>query len=80
MATAFSGCAFSTLEISTWLLSEEGDLPEKRVYEFTLGLNELKDSYFVRAFNFADKIFYGSTEITLREATEEEIEAFRAEK
>ena len=69
-----------TGSVATWLLSEEGELPEKRVAEFTLGLNELRDSYSVRAFNFMGKIFYGSAELTLREATAEEIAAFGAEK
>ena len=69
-----------TGHVATWLLSEKGELPEKYLSEFTLGLNELKDSYSVRAFNFADKIFYDSAEITMREATEAEIAAFAAEK
>ena len=69
-----------TGHVATWLLSEEGALPEKYISEFTLGLNELTDSYFVRAFNFADKIFYDSAEITMREATEEEIEALQEAK
>ena len=67
-----------TGHVATWLLSEEGELPEKLVSEFTLGLNELKDSYSVRAFNFDSKIFYDSAEITMREATKEEIESFGA--
>lgn len=67
-----------TGHVATWLLSEEGELPEKLVSEFTLGLNELKDSYSVRAFNFDSKIFYDSAEIIMREATKEEIESFGA--
>lgn len=69
-----------TGHVATWLLSEEGALPEKYISEFTLGLNELTDSYFVRAFNFDSKVFYDSAEITMREATAEEIEALQEAK
>lgn len=67
-----------TGHVGTGLLSEKGELPEKYLSEFTLGLNELKDSYSVRAFNYDGKIFYDSAEIVMREATPEDLAAFPA--
>ena len=64
-----------TGHVATWLLSEEGELSKKFLSEFTLGLNKLRDSYNVRAFNFADKTFYDGAVITMREATENSVRA-----
>ena len=67
-----------TSYITNVQISEEGEGPRRMVAEFTLGLNELRDSYHVRIFDYATKTFYGSAEITMREATEEDLSAFPA--
>ena len=68
-----------TGSITSVLISREGETPRRMLAEFTLGLNELKDSYSVRIFDYETKTFYGQAEIRLREATEEEMARFQAE-
>lgn len=62
-----------TGSITNIRLNPDDEEPRRMALEFTLGLNELKDSYHVRIFDYETKTFYGSAEITLREAEEEEI-------
>ncbi len=60
------------------LISEEGEMPMRFIDEFTLGLNELSDSYTLRVFDQFTRERYDSAVVTLREATKEEIESFGA--
>lgn len=52
------------------LLSGEGEMPMRFIDEFTLGLNELSDSYTLRVFDSYTWERYDSAVVTLREATE----------
>ena len=69
-----------TGSVTRRLLSKEDEMPMRFVEEFTLGLNELSESYTLRVFDSFTHARYDSAEVTLRKATEAEIEAFGAEK
>ena len=62
------------------MLSGEDEMPLRWAEEFTLGVNNLSDSYILRVYDVYTEARYDSAAVTMREATEEEIEAFRAEK
>jgi len=57
-------------------LSERGETPVRIIKQFTLGLNELRDSYTVRVFDVDGKERYDTATIAMREATEEDLAAF----
>lgn len=62
-----------TGSIASFQLSEEGETPVQMVCEFTLGLNELRDSYTLCVFDCTTKIRYDTVTVVLREASAEDL-------
>lgn len=79
------GCSASEREmVGKSLDKTQLNNPERRnssmgieeLKQFTLGLNELRDSYTMRVFDVDGKERYDTATIAMREATEEDLAAF----